>query len=205
VVIFPQILIAKLLIMCFLVSMQINTHPSFKANHISTVQIKKVEPLTKTYANCMANFVELVSKQDLAILNTIERHWRTHYASRIAIDAGEYLSQHTNPKHKFYALTLQNDSFDTLSSNKVLGLAEITDEFDQNIYKLDYLQTKPTHKYQTKIERTYKNIGTRIVDEIKKICFDKPIMLLSENSAIQFYIKNGFVATEKPDTLSWHK
>ena len=73
-----------------------------------------------------------------------------------------------------------------------MGLTQLHD-YEPNVHYIDYLQTKPVYTANNP-DREYKDIGRRILDNLKNI-FRKDTLKLSslyEDGIIDFYIKNNF-------------
>ncbi len=175
---------------------------NFKANLITKPTIIKKGRLCQKYKPIEVSFVRLDTQsiRDINLLKKLKKMWPLTFVSNICKDVSLYSNLFT-----VYALTTQQDNFEKLSPNKILGLAEITNE--QNEISLEYLQTHPKYEYDENVkERKFKKIGNTMLDCIKNLEHVKKIYTNSLFSIIPFYEKNGF----KPDTknearLCWEK
>lgn len=180
---------------------------SFGASFIQRMPIKKYSFQTETYTPSYANLVELSPHdlRDVSALDEIAFNFgNDSYADNIAFDAKKAYKRnnHKNEPFSAIALTTQEDNFEKLNANDVIGIAEIFKRKKGEI-ELLYLQTHPKYVYSLH-PRKVKNIGTAILDYLKET--HNKITLHSASSPLMFYIRNGFRMVS-PDSfrLVWDK
>ena len=170
---------------------------SFKASYIQPGYIpiktldQKKEPKTIEGA-----FVELspYSENDLDTMCDLNEHWGflETYAFQI-YDSMERINNkllNYSENSKFYALTLQEDSFEKLDPKKILGITEVVEHDDK--ITINFLQVDPENKRNAPLAK-YLHIGSRVIDSIKNIYEKTVIDLKSTKSARKFYTAVGFV------------
>lgn len=184
-----------------------NTPISFGASFIQKMPIRKYSFQTETYAPSYANLVEL-NPHDLYDVNALDEiaydFGNDSYADNIAYDAKKAFKRKNMKSEPFsaIALTMQEDNFEKLKSNDVIGIAEIFKRKKDEI-ELVYLQTHPKYVYSIP-PRKIKNIGTSILDYLKQT--HNKISLLSASSPLRFYLKNGFrMVSQDSFRLVWDK
>lgn len=161
---------------------------SFKAQFINRCNIQKYSKSTRSFLPSEVSFIELDTNKwrDRRALRKISKKWEHSLADNI------YRSQKSDKKLRIFALTEQQSNFEKLDAEKVLGLTQLQDS-EPNVHYIDYLQTKPVYTANNP-DREYKDIGRRILDNLKNI-FRKDTLKLSslyEDGIIDFYIKNNF-------------
>ena len=110
----------------------------------------------------------------------------------------ETLNKDKSNKFRFFVLTQQTSNFKTLEAEKILGITEVVTR-DKNTKRIEYLQTSPEFININKNSK-FQKIGTTMLNCIKKMFFDKNLVLHSVNNALEFYAKNGFVPYVKDIT-----
>ena len=188
---------------------------SFKANFIRYTTIKQWD--NKSYNPTEASFVEFIpqNKNDLQVLDNISKRWdEAIYAQTIYNSAFIDSVVGQKPNHHFYGITTQKNNLSKPDTQKVLGIAEVTEKINKN--EIAYLQTKPD--YMSKANKSdvidlvfsiidkispnekekehlpeYKNIGTGIINSLKETYPNKDIELYATDTAKGFYKKLGFV------------
>ena len=98
----------------------------------------------------------------------------------------------------YLALTTQNSNFEAVEPNKILGLA-LYFEKKAPANEIAWLQSNPSTNHESGV-RTYKKIGTTLVDYMKGL-FKKPLYVQSANNAIPFYEKQGFKSLDIPSKM----
>lgn len=160
---------------------------NFKANLISTSTIKRYAKNTDSYINTAASFVEfdLSSKKDMRVLKKIKSSWNAPLFKSIFFHAKQ-----KSPNWKLYALTTQEDNYDKLKADNILGFAQ-TSIYIPSMINLEYLQVNPEYTYKNK-QAIFKHIGSSIIDCLKNLESVSRINVTSILEEIDFYIKNGF-------------
>lgn len=181
---------------------------TFQGNFKSSVIIKKIGN-SSNWIDKKCTFVELDPKlyEDREMLHQIRSRWCDDipggtYAVEIdnsftncylqAIEHGEDildLPAKESPD-RFFALTTQKQDFETLNPDMVLGLSKTKKETPNKI-QLDFLQVDPDNYHNARY-RTYKQIGTALVEALKTIFKGNRIELFADFDAIPFYEKLGF-------------
>ena len=99
---------------------------------------------------------------------------------------------HINNGWYFYALTNQKNGYEKLDSKAILSIAQVTDtNSGNNKIKINYFETNEKYNYYAKKPK-FSQIGTALVNGIKKIYPNKNIVLTAIDDAIPFWEKNGF-------------
>ncbi len=167
---------------------------NFKASFLKTVYIpKKVSD--SNYKKQEVSIVELdpKNKKDVMALAETACKWENvapGYSSEIYNEALKTKMYPDVIAEHYYALTRQNEDYENLSADKILGLALYSEKNDIH-NELNWLQVNPETNKKNSTERKYKNIGTELVNYIKQIA-DKPIYVQSADDAMKFYEKNSF-------------
>lgn len=159
------------------------------------------------YESKGASIVEFDKKceNDKKALEQTANYWSTipEKNNNFAIDIyNEFLdAQKTDVDaydRQFFGITLQDDKFENMNSDKLLGLAQVChvsqDEYlslKSDGYMLDLLQTKPNNKHGVS-GREYKEAGQRMLEFVIKKYTSKPLLVVPTKSAEQFYYNNGF-------------
>ncbi len=202
------------------------TSINFKANYLNSARVQKYQ--NSEYRPFDASFVkvDLNNQQDLDALKSTAIEWgETAFSSPIySAASGDSKLEKPGNRH-FYILTSQKNSFDKLNPDTILGMAEIDKLSETN--SLEYLQVNPKYitshkkktvidkcldiifkpKEETKVIPEYKQIGSAILNSLKSIFSDKPMILLTVPEAKKFYKKNGFVQESiiNPYGLIWKR
>lgn len=180
---------------------------TFQSTFINDTKIIK-NPYSKQKAERKASFVEIdpCSKKDIDTFNTLHQLWGTksQFVSEILYDLKhDYNCEDNSGKRKYFALTLQKDKFENLSPYDILGVAQL--EKFENEHILEYIEVNPSYK-SSMPERLYKNIGTGILDSIKKLKDIECIKVYSLANTISFYKQAAFKQMhEGALTLIWKK
>lgn len=137
------------------------------------------------------------SKNDILTLKSTTEAWHENsnvlsFADIIYDDAKNIHEQELDTGiHKFYALTNQKRDFKKLIPEEILGLTEITTFPNSKKINIDIFEVDPENNHWSE-ERTYKKIGSALLNAIKEIFEGKEITVHSAPSALDFYKKNGF-------------
>lgn len=211
---------------------------SFKGNFLKKVDITKLN-IDGTYKPIKANFIE-VDRNDLWTMQKISNDWKTPKAGLIydvtdrvldppdimkkkqekylpltknikEEDIPAFLSSQVEGTH-VYAVTLQEDNFTKLESEKILGIVAMDARKHRN--SIDTLQTRPDcispdygNQYfiffkkifcnlfnikSKKPPRPYGNIGSSIITTLQDMYNTRRMELIPLNPAKPFYRKHGF-------------
>lgn len=177
---------------------------TFKANYISPATIVRIN--NSNYGFKQVSFVEIdpMYKNDRLSVNKAAVSWDRHGGEGFAYDICEALNQiycsgQNNDDKRFFAITTQRNDFERLAYDDILALAQVTtpeeSEYHSNSKYIDFLQIDPEYQ-KSNVYRTFKGVGTAMLNSIKKLYNDKNILLDSVESAIEFYTKNGFKEIE---------
>ena len=163
---------------------------SFKAQYIgnSVIQDRNNKDVVVSSVKLDPN-----SKNDVKTVEILFEDWFPQYKGILIDDVYYDFIDYYKQKEKkdYYALTTQNNNFQKLDPDKILGIAEYSNFANKNYNYIDYIQVNP--KYMAnKQEREYKNIGSALLDTIKNLNGYKNIYLNSIHEAVDFYTKNGF-------------
>ena len=160
---------------------------NFKANFINTATVKKYAKNTNQYINKKATFLELdlTSSKDIEILKKLSFSWNAAFLKSVLKNVEKKL-----PNWKVYTLTIQNNDFNNIDSEKILGIAQTSKQDSQSI-NLEYLQVRPEYTHLNS-QRKFKQVGSSIIDCLKKIECVTRINVVSILEEVDFYILNGF-------------
>ena len=100
-------------------------------------------------------------------------------------------------------MTTQNSDYEHINPDKLQGLALFSETTNPE-NELNWLQVNPNTNTKSSSSRTYKKVGTELVNYIKQIT-DKPILVQSADDAIKFYEKNDFrhIDSKHKSILVW--
>ena len=168
---------------------------NFKAKFICNTQIKQINPKTDTYSPLKVSFLEYEpdNPKDLNALINTAKSWKGRlYAGRIAENASLISSgDMSKNKNHIYILSKQQENFNKLNTQDILGLAHLVSESKSMPDELRLFEVNPKFKYSRDKKREYKGLGESIISSLKKIC-NNSIRLISSYSAANFYEKQGF-------------
>ena len=168
---------------------------SFKAKLIGETTIKRYNNEKYAYEDCPAYFIRFNkhSKTDLKSIETVSALWhpREKYAKNIAKNfCHEYQKKFNNAYNdNFFAITLQNNHFENIDPEKVLGMAEALKK--RKTFYLDFLQVHPNYSFGV-LRRKFKNVGSAIIESMKNMPRIKDIILVPNSFSIGFYKECGF-------------
>ena len=166
----------------------------FGAKFIKNVNIQKYNSKSHLYSNTKANFVkfEPENQSDINAIVSTAKAWKDQtFAGAIAQRAmyivNGILNKDTN---HVYVLTTQQSNLKKMKPGKILGMAHMSCEPEEN--ELKFFQVNPKQKYGAS-KREYKHIGTGILNSLKEL-YKNSIELSSTYQAAEFYEKQGFKA-----------
>lgn len=160
-----------------------------------------------SYVDRDVNFVEIdvTNENDIIALQNNAKYWLySKYSPTIAYSAFlKYAYQDMYDNTHIFALTRQNDDFQHLDDNKLLGLVEV-EKTGKDTVRVHYLQVNPDFLYTIR-KPDFKCCGTAILNSLKQLYENKTISL-SSSGADEFYRKNGFDFVEgSQHTFVWNK
>lgn len=169
----------------------------FRASYINSENIKKYNPDKNLYEDYRVSFVELNphDANDLKALDNITKTWENDlFSVNIYNDAYDIYSKKFEKSgifygNAFYALTTQQDKFENLDYEKVLGICDVR-EYDNNASRLLNIQVIPKDIYSFKPE--HKGSGSAILTSLKKLYDQIELSARKDKSVRNFYLKNGF-------------
>ena len=166
---------------------------SFGALPINNTKILQFDKKTKRFLPEKVKFVQIDSrnKLDITALDSLIDKWKGADYIRRIVTASHWVGI---APIEVYAITSQKDKFESLDSEKILGLAEMRDDIRPNYKRLHYLQVNPKaiNVNQTG-DKNYKLVGRKMIKSLKKIY--KRIALDSADSPNieKFYQNNCFI------------
>ncbi len=171
---------------------------NFTGTYLATTKINKKTQKNKFIPH-EASVVQMhpSSKNDILTLKSTTESWDENsnilsFSDIIYEDAKNIHDEEIDTGiHKFYAITNQKRNFTKLLPDEILALTEITSFPDSRKVNIDVLEVNPEHNHWSQ-DRTYKNIGSALLNAIKEIFEGKEITVRSVPSALNFYKKNGF-------------
>ena len=176
-----------------------NYSPSFGAKFINKAKIAKKIANTSLYKDEFVSCVKINphNEGDIDALKNIAAYWRNSKNLTTNIYHAACAMQNDSKYYKYnqiFALTNQDNNFELLDSNKILGLMQVS-PFEDNSIFLDRIEVKP--EIVSKQERDLKGIGTAMLNHLKTIS-DKIFCFPSSTDTVKnFYYKNGFKEEEK--------
>lgn len=168
---------------------------NFTARYIDNAKVLK-SIQNGRYEDADLSIVEL-NNHDTRDLNALKRTtglWDkkgAKYARAMYYEASSDIPLPSVDKEHYFAVTEQKDDFTHLEPEKVLGLM-IFDETNYNSNELAMLEVEPSCAKKNGENRKYKQVGSALVNYIKKSYNDKNIIVFADVNAIDFYKKNGF-------------
>lgn len=170
---------------------------SFGAKYISPVNIEKITRKNKVISH-EAAFVELEPKKKLDFVTM-------SILLNLPYDSGEYVPRiyfdfmsaaaddEINNDVRFFAVTERKKRYGFINPLNVYGLIEVADSINEkDALFIKYMQAIPKILF-----KKLNHVGTGILDGIKTNFHQKDIIGNVVNEAIPFYLKNGFVVTQK--------
>lgn len=175
-----------------------NNNVSFGAKLVSKQSIKKVAENSYKAKDELVSFVKINPKSSYdikALREVAEKSKKCSFAEDIYNDTLDYFRKDSTSGNVF-ALTTQKDNFSKLESDKILGLVEVLpDGCKKDSVFIDYILKIPTN-VKTATEE-FGKVGTGMLNGLKEFYKDKKISLFSLESAVEFYLKNGFKQVSK--------
>ncbi|MBP3821327.1 hypothetical protein J6G99_06780 [bacterium] len=170
-------------------------------NNISFGALKKSNASVKynynnIYIPYNTSIVELDKNdnKDFQSLYDLAHLWNEKYngsfAYDILLEASKNKPNFDMFKEHYIALTTQENNFEKLDPEQILGVSMIT-EYD-NSSEINWLQVKPDTKCIGNKNRKFKDIGKAIIDYIKSESSGRHIWLTSSIEAVDFYKKQHF-------------
>ena len=180
---------------------------NFTANYLKTVYLP--QKVSKgIYKPCETSIVEFDTsdKNDIRAIAKAASDWENitpGFAYQIFNDAikdrpfPDILQEH------YLGLTTQNSDYEHINPDKLQGLALFSETANPK-NELNWLQVNPNTNTKSSSSRTYKKVGTELVNYMKQIT-DKPILVQSADDAIKFYEKNDFrhIDSKHKSILVW--
>ena len=168
---------------------------SFGANPLNRIKIKKYNSIEKRFENYPVRFVRLENKySDISVVDRAAVEWEdAKYIKRIA-SSSHWMNIRDDVEIDVYALTTQQNNFDELIFDKILGFAEIRNDANNRKKRiLNRLQVRPDAiNLGNPHNKKFKHIGCSILKSLKKIYNN--LHLESENILTdEFYMANGFI------------
>lgn len=172
-----------------------NNYLSFEAKLIQgKVNIGRFENDDR-YHSFKSNFVELDPKcdNDVEALKNAVKYWENDkfgmnacYVLQAAKNNSKYYVN-----HKVYALTAQQDKFEMLNPDEILGVVHVVPLGGQSKELfVEHVQANPN--YLNRINPKYVGIGTAMIKSLKNLCNMMTLFSSKEKSVKDFYAKNGF-------------
>lgn len=175
-----------------------NSSINFGAKFKNPVKILKKD-ISGHYIPHKVSFVELEPENldDIKALYNVNRYWaeKDQYACNIYTTALELRRNEDLQNNTcIFAVTEQNDKFEKLNDEKILGLAEVSTRKPKEYY-ISYIQVDPRNVFS--ISPEFKRVGSRILDSVKSFA-NKILLSPSSRDIAKFYEENGF----KPSKFS---
>lgn len=175
---------------------------NFNAKFIDKATILKQDK-NKEYKPCDANFVEfdLKNKKDIEKVSEIcsmEEFDVLGYDIIMDIDLPESFDKVNYSRKRCFALTQENENnFENIDKNKVLGICTVYENKSED--KPDciaYFMTNYDYRSKYSKGKPYTNVGTGMVNALKKSFPDKPYICYSLPESVNFWRKQNFKNVE---------
>lgn len=168
---------------------------NFTANFIKHTNVQK-RYYPDSYYNKEASIVEL-DKNDANDVDTLYKtsvSWTQNgarFASEIFHEAVKGYEYDDVVKEHYYAVTEQNNNYDKLEPDKILGMM-LFSESKYNENEINWFQVKPNSNFVNSRDRAYKHVGKALINLLKEKHSDKTIYVKSSAAAVDFYKSQGF-------------
>ena len=173
------------------------TNVNFQARPVKHISVGKLAPKSHTGYLPVSGYIVEINKAQrsdrVAISDAVSEWGEEARYGMVIVDNAKKSSPHIKSKYnrnKIYALTLQQNNFQTLESDKILGLSEVT-QLDKNKVEINFLQVKPTSAGRSK-KKEYINVGKNFIEMLKKNPANTTIFVKAAYSAANFYEKMKF-------------
>ena len=153
----------------------INNTISFTSSYVDKLNILKLNK-QKEYFPHQSILVELESS-DLEVLNDINNKWTQNSFGDNFVCWAKYNHKRTN---KLFALTTQQNNFNKLQADSILGLMNI--DLRKRKSKIHYIETKPNNP-------EYNNVGSSLINYAKT----KTNRIKLTAGSKKFYTPLGFI------------
>ena len=164
----------------------------FGATYITDSNVQKLDS-NKKYKSEPVNFVEIDSKNysDVQALGKISKYWPNSFYSSAFYDTAlqKYKGNNYFNIYKLYALTSQQDHFEKLDDERILGLVEVVQP-SKNTPKIfvSHIETNPQYLYSKDSE--YTGIGSAMLESLQKLYYRIDLIARKSKTVSNFYIKN---------------
>lgn len=173
---------------------------SFTAKYIKSACIQKIPFEDGIPKETKVSCIELdpENNADLDAAFNVAERWNTNegYPDYIALSM-KYPPNEPGVQDRYYALTTQNNNFEIPDPEKIIAISQVN--IKDNEAHIEFLQAKPVKTNNHNEPFVYKKVGTAMLDLFKKLFFNKTILLYSRPTAIEFYLKNGFICEDELD------
>ena len=155
-----------------------------------------------------ANIVELKqNKRDLDTLKRLSLLWSKQGSNFLPYLVSDFVTNFVDnfDDKQCLAVTLQENNFEQLDPQKILGVSLIIKEGDAK--RISWLQVQPNNCYSSKSEnKNIRQIGHSLLSYIIKEYGKTPIYVLSSYDAMTFYKKHGFSTLNQihPNSLCYN-
>lgn len=177
---------------------QNNSSLHFQGKFIADSKITRLQPIKERVST---SFVELLPTQgDIKLLEELDKIWEYNkFVTNLKFTLNKIRQTKTNHENNhIYVMTLQQDNFDKLIPEQILGITEPQILPDGSLNLL-HIEANPNIIYSLNPE--YEDIGTSILDVLKTQTHK--IYTKSEpGSTVNFYYKNDFKHEEGKSKLN---
>lgn len=183
--------------------------PNFGAKLISKPTAGKIIwPTDNCYCSEGVSFLEIEPQNanDIEALKSIAKNWyKNLFAINICRAACSIRNESKYYKNnKIYALSSQNDKFEHLEPDKILGVVHVNSYSNGDLF-IEHILAKSYAPDIKKIPE-YKGIGTAMLTALKGLTNKIFCFPTNEEYVKEFYYKNGFI--EYPphsNNFVWYK
>ncbi len=139
--------------------------------------------------------VDSQSEKDKKVLSQICSKWeKKNNLIRLVLLS---LESKRNKEHNIYLLSEQEDNFEELLPEKILGIAKISNY--NKICPLDFIQINLTYEH-TNEKRKIKKLGEAMMDFVLDKAGNRKTYLDAYTKVVEFYKKFGFKVIDNEDS-----
>lgn len=175
---------------------------TFTGNFVKPLRFKKIEQNGNLLPH-RASLVEINpnSDRDYTTIEKTYKEWDKVSYLELIQDTANFMHRYKDDskERKIFVVTNQKRNFYDLNSKDILAEFMVFNSPTKNTTHIEAIQVKPEAQFSSP-KRSYKNIGSAILESIKHMYPQRRIELFSDKNVISFYEKNGFTKNKKSPT-----
>ena len=182
---------------------------NFTANFVQNTTIKKKEKSTSEAVNTEVALVELDpnDKNDIKTIEDLSYDWGYlgTYIGSIYSNMVKEVSYEDVEKEHYYAVTTQENNFDKLDPNRILGVMLFLETTpDTELNEIKYIEVNPSTNRTLNRNRKYIGVGSSMLKFLFENYKQKPIYARSDVRATKFYENNNLTHRNDHDFRSFY-